>query len=76
MSRTPDQIITDIDNVLAGKDSVDNAWLYIWEIIEDILDSIKLAEAVQDNDRDFVRAGEDVHDTVKDYVVNHYSPGG
>ena len=49
MSRTPDEIIEDIDDSIRGIGDSD-VWTGIWEIIEDILDSIKLAETAAQAD--------------------------
>jgi hypothetical protein len=67
--RTPDEIIAIIDDILTGKDDHDtDVWSCIWEIIDDILDSVKLAEQSK-TDR---LTSPDVYTTVRDYVINHY----
>ena len=67
--RTPDEIIDEIDTGLMGQADID-VWSCIWEIIEDILHSVELAEKTHTGMKNTI------HTTVRDYVINHYSPGG
>lgn len=56
--RSPDVIMEDFDAGAKGTRDVDMRGI-LWEIIEDILDSIRLADG-------------DVLATVTDYVANNY----
>lgn len=69
--RTPDEITETIDDLLMGRDDHDtDVWSCIWEIIEDILDSMKLAESK--NIMHTTVNYESIHTTVQQYVINHY----
>ena len=60
-NRTPDEIKSDLmDEVMPGasKESVQHL---VWEVIEDVIDSFKLAGT-----------DPDIITTVEDYVSNHY----
>lgn len=71
MARTPDEILTDIDTVAAT--SVDGPDLrnLMWEVIEDVRSSLRLAI---DNTQEPLTDGQkqEIWLTIEDYVVNNY----
>ena len=69
--RTPDKILADFDAGCMGTADVDMRGV-LWEIINDILDSIELAEAEARFVSDESPHYRGVHSTVQDYVINHY----
>lgn len=69
--RHPDEILKDIKGFTDGSnDDYDRLHGYIWEIIEDVIDSARLAvDSLECLESDEV---EDVVTTIEDYVSNHY----
>lgn len=79
MARTPDEIMSDFEAAALGLADVDIHDV-LWEIIEDVLHSVKLTQESFDA---AVKANEDIflgdpgelpnfYVTLRDYVVNHY----
>ena len=68
--RHPDEIMKDLEVALEGSSFSPHE--LIWEIIEDILHSVKLADAPSPDHN----VGSPVYDTVVDYVTNHYGELG
>ncbi len=64
MSRTPDEIMADFDKATQGQADIDPRDI-LWEVIYDILDSVKLA-------CDELVSIEDVYPVVSDYVSTNY----
>lgn len=60
MARTPDEIMTDFHAAVTGTADLDPVAL-LWEILEDVQDSYKLAGA-----------STETQITVSDYLANHY----
>lgn len=67
--RTPDEIMTDFYAGCSGQSDID-MHAVLWEILEDVLNSVKLASTAYM--KDGYTDGGSIHDTVRDYVVNHY----
>lgn len=69
--RHPDEILTDIKAFAdSGNDDYDRLHGYIWEIIEDVIDSARLAvDGLECLETDEV---DEVVTTIEDYVSNHY----
>ena len=75
--RTPDEIMADFDAGSKGLADIDMRGV-LWEIIEDILSSVNLAETemllayVENKDVLYSEDPPNIYATVQDYVVNHY----
>lgn len=74
MARHPDEIMADFETGTKGLADIDIDSV-LWEIIYDILDSVKLACTTYDNTRHphpQSTTMEHIHTTVEDYITNHY----
>lgn len=67
--RTPDQILEDFETGCQGAMANMDMRAILWEVIDDIRQSYRLAMEAEDVDEGTVDA---VQDTVLDYAVNHY----
>lgn len=68
--RHPDQIMEDFDRGCRGLSDIDMKGV-LWEVIEDLLASVKLACESHDADPKFVTM-DSIYTTVVDYATNSY----
>lgn len=71
MNRPPNELLTVLD---MAQDQLDEHCAgafdlrsLLWEVLNDVLDSIQLAECQQEGN-----PPDSIHDTVRDYITNHY----
>lgn len=75
-TKTPDELMAQFEEATMGLSDL-SASDAVWGIIEDILDSVRLATTTLDEALGFDPADEDsvtsqVYHCVSDYVTNHY----
>lgn len=76
MSRTPDEILTVFDQAQAELERSDPGTYslrdLLWEVLEDVLDSTKLAALQPHPETAIHDRPMEVHTTLEDYLANHY----
>lgn len=73
MKRTPDQIMADFDRLPLTTLRRADVQALLWDVLEDVLDSVNLACQTYDRAEcgDYSTV-DDIYYVVKDYVTNHY----
>ena len=69
MTRTPDQLADALNDAVSGRGDATVAEV-VFEIMDDVLDSVRLAMQNDPRVDDF--AAHDVMTVVNDYISNHY----